>query len=110
MEPIYCPICGETMEKKIGELVCPAIERGLSKTTTEWILRALKNVEPKEPAEIDTKESQYYLCPNCRGELVEYTKFDRYYKCDRCGLELKAMSHFNFEDFERLHKEDPWQE
>jgi ribosomal protein L37AE/L43A len=106
VEPIYCPICGELMDMRQGKLICTDTERELSKKTTEWILRSLKNVEPKEPALVDKNTNQSYLCPNCREKLTEYTKFERYFKCNRCNLELKAMSHFNFEELEESHKKE----
>ena len=103
--PIFCPICGHEMDMSKSCLMCPISERSLPKKTTEWIMRALKNSNQVKIAEVD-EDNTDYLCPNCRSKLIEYTKFDRYYKCENCGLELKAMSHFQFEEFEYLHKSD----
>lgn len=107
MKPIYCPVCGADMDMDKGCLMCTHAERTLRKSTTEWIFQSLKNVRQVPPIDISENKNNDYFCPNCRSPLREYDKNQRYYECSNCNLNLRAMSHFDFEDLERIHKIDP---
>ena len=102
---IYCPICGENMDMEKGCLMCTYTEQTLPKRTSEWILNSLKGVKKIEPVEVIEKKDRGYLCPNCRSELI-HSENERNYSCSLCNLELRIMSHFQFQDLNEIHNED----